>query len=667
MIDSVFSMSKPLTTRTLTVAGSLLLLLVGILSPGTLWAQITVFSECNYQGTAISLKRGIYDASALRRAGVADNSISSIVVSDGFTTTLYADDRFDGTTGTLKKSSKCLQRGKFNDQISSLTVQKQGNEKLALKAVRERYPRSEVPAGVTFYGFCDYRGKAVTLPAGDYRLSDLLEAGIKNNDISSLKVPRGYTVTAYANDFLRGDSFELPHNDNCLADDGFDEEITSLSIRVDQRLVANTSQGTEGGYLNSQSGSTSTPQTVIAYSDCNYRGAAVELPAGEYSESDLLQRGMRNNAISSLRVPEGFSVAVYENNFFRGNGALVETDVACLDGRALNDAISSIVVEGAAVNAAQNTTGSGNTSGLNDSAAVVSLYSKCGYEGNRASVPVGEYNAQQLQQLGIGDNTLSALRVNQGYEVELFFFDFFRGKSGILRADDSCLSNDGFDNEVSSIRVKRTGVAGNTSTNTNSSSTNSIAANDSDFAATVYGQCDFSGGKVSLQPGRYTQTQLAELGIGNDAVASLRVKPGFTMVLYDNGQHRGRGIPFTSDDDCLDDNNLLRRVSSLVIGQTPKRGGSSNTSNSTLGNTGGSLSSGTASSAAVVRGLNCVSLYVERNICEARRWDAISNRCKLDQIPNMSDGYLEGHVLAGNCTAANWPTLRERISNPSLR
>ena len=142
--------------------------------------------------------------------------------------------------------------------------------------------------------------------------------------------------------------------------------------------------------------------------------------------------------------------------------------------------------------------------------------------------------------------------------------------------------------------------------------------------ATVYGQCDFQGGSVSLQPGRYTQVQLRELGIGNDVIASLQVKSGYTVVLYDNGQLRGRGNAFTRNDACLDDNNLLRRVSSLVIAKTSGRTGSATTSSSS------------ASSAVLSQGLNCLSLYVERGICEARRWDAISNRCKLDSIPNLS-------------------------------
>ena len=115
------------------------LILAGLFAtPGTVHAQITVFSECNFQGKAISLQPGIYDTKSLERAGVKDDSISSVVVSDGFSATLYTDDRFDGTVGALRKSSSCLKSNTFNDKVSSLTVQKRGNEKLAAEAVDKR-------------------------------------------------------------------------------------------------------------------------------------------------------------------------------------------------------------------------------------------------------------------------------------------------------------------------------------------------------------------------------------------------------------------------------------------------------------------------------------------------------------------------------------------------
>ena len=626
------------------IAATVLLLLTSLLSVAH--AQITVFTECNFQGRAIPLTPGIYDSAALERAGVADNSISSIVVSDGFSTSLYVDDRIDGRSGTLYATSSCLDKDKFDNEISSLIVQKRGDEGKMAQAARLKYPRRDNTVAVKFYSFCDYRGVEVELGAGDYRLSDLKEAGINNNDITSIKVPRGFKVIAYENDFFRGRSIALDDNDNCLRDDGIDEQISSVSITVDESLIANNSSLANS----SSSVNQAAPDNVIAYSECNYQGLSVELKPGEYTVSDLQKLGMPNNAISSFRLPPGFSAAIYENDFFRGNGRLLEADSRCLVGDPLNDRISSIVVE-ASSTATQSGSSSSTLASAGSSAAAATVYTKCGFEGGRAGLAVGEYDAATLNLLGIKENSISSVKVNPGFQIELFFFDFLRGKSGYLRDDDNCLSNDGFDNEVSSLKITKVSETNRPLTPVDSS--------EETAAATVFGECDYTGGSVSLKPGRYTQDNLRELGIGNDLIASLKVQPGHTVVLYDNGQLRGRGVAFTADDDCVKDDGLYRRVSALIIAPTRNRN-----ANATANNSGSSQRNALV---ALDNGLKCVSLYVDRNVCTANRWNDIRKRCELDQVPSMSDGYLEQHVRAGNCTTRYWSDLQERIKKPSLR
>lgn len=619
-------------------------------------AQIIVFSECNFQGKAITLEPGLYDTSALRNAGVADDSIASVVVPDGFSTTLYADDEFKGRSGTLYAASSCLDRDRFDNIVSALTVQQRGREQAAVNRIARLYPQRSTATGATLYSFCDYRGVEVMLPPGEYRLSDLQDAGINNNDISSLKVPRGFKATLYTNDFFRGKSVVIDENDNCLRDNGIDEQISSVIIRSDERAAASAGSGQSTGAV---------PTEVVAYSECGYFGLEATLAAGEYKLEDLEKLGMPNNAISSIKVPPGYTVAIYENDFFRGAGKVLEASDECLIGDQLNDKITSIVVEAPVAGNQQNVPASSTTS---SSTAAAAVYTDCGFEGGRANLNVGVYDAEDLAKLGIRDNTISSIKVNPDYRVDLYFFDFQRGKNGYLVADDNCLSNDGFDNEISSIKVSRVGDADNSS----AKEAQPVA---SDGAAVVYGQCDYQGQSIALQPGRYTQDKLRQLGIGNDAIASLQVQPGFTVVLYDNGQMRGKGVAFTADDRCLDDNGLYRKVSAAIIvpsrnRQKPAEQNQSgalenNSSSTTISNSNSpSLAGGVE---AVQTGLKCVGLYVQRNICEARRWDDIRKRCNLDEIPSMVDGYLESHIKAGNCTSQYWSELQTRILNPSQR
>ncbi|RYF24819.1 MAG: carbohydrate-binding protein [Flavobacteriales bacterium] len=99
-------------------------------------------------------------------------------------------------------------------------------------------------AGQTFYGTpqnngvttvykdCNYGGYAVSLPTGDYTLSQLQAKGISDNDISSLKVQNGYEVVLYNNDNFAGSSVTITSDDTCLVDNSFNDVATSVRVRA---------------------------------------------------------------------------------------------------------------------------------------------------------------------------------------------------------------------------------------------------------------------------------------------------------------------------------------------------------------------------------------------------------------------------------------------------
>jgi len=84
----------------------------------------------------------------------------------------------------------------------------------------------------TVYKDCNYTGYAVSLPVGNYTLTDLQAKGILDNDISSLKVQNGYEVVLYANDNFSGSSTVLTADDTCLVDNSFNDTATSLRVRA---------------------------------------------------------------------------------------------------------------------------------------------------------------------------------------------------------------------------------------------------------------------------------------------------------------------------------------------------------------------------------------------------------------------------------------------------
>ena len=55
---------------------------------------------------------------------------------------------------------------------------------------------------------------------------------------------------------------------------------------------------------------------VTLFQHNNYQGYSVKLPEGNFTLEDLQRRGMRNDDISSLKVPSGYRVTLYENDNF---------------------------------------------------------------------------------------------------------------------------------------------------------------------------------------------------------------------------------------------------------------------------------------------------------------------------------------------------------------
>ncbi|MFX1384965.1 MAG: beta/gamma crystallin-related protein [Promethearchaeota archaeon] len=162
---------------------------------------------------------------------------------------------------------------------------------------------------IIIYQDQNYGGASQILTVGKY---DVCELSIGDNKLSSLKVPEGFNVTLYECPGFSGNTMSLTSDTPNI---GAFDDITSSIIVF---------------YRNSP----------IIYQDQNYGGNSQILTVGKYDVCDLT---IGDNKLSSLKVPEGFNVTLYECPGFSGNTMSLTSDTPNVG--AFNDMASSIIVE----------------------------------------------------------------------------------------------------------------------------------------------------------------------------------------------------------------------------------------------------------------------------------------------------------------------------------
>lgn len=168
---------------------------------------------------------------------------------------------------------------------------------------------------VHVYQDIHYSGFYSQLPIGTYTLAQLQARGITDNDITSMTVPAGYSVTVYENNNFTGASKTFTANATWLAD--WNDRITSIKIAE-------------------------VTGPVSVYQDIDFGGYAAGLDVGDYTLAQLQAKGILNNDVTSLKIATGFKVTVYDAEDFSGTSAVYISDAAWLAD--WNDRIGSLRV-----------------------------------------------------------------------------------------------------------------------------------------------------------------------------------------------------------------------------------------------------------------------------------------------------------------------------------
>jgi peptidyl-Asp metalloendopeptidase len=88
-----------------------------------------------------------------------------------------------------------------------------------------------------------------------------------------------------------------------------------------------------------------TSGSVKIFQHCAFGGYSATLPVGSYNLSRLTSLGVTDNDLSSIQVPGGFRVTLYQNDGLTGNSIVKTQNESCFTTQQFNDVVSSIKVE----------------------------------------------------------------------------------------------------------------------------------------------------------------------------------------------------------------------------------------------------------------------------------------------------------------------------------
>ena len=175
---------------------------------------------------------------------------------------------------------------------------------------------------------------------------------------------------------------------------------------------------------------TYTPSLLKAtiYQHGDFQGISKDVPIGFYAVSAL---GFPNDALSSLKVPQGLKVTLYEHNIGTGRSKVFTADAAWV-GDDFNDVTSNIKVE------------------LLTSPLKATIYEHGDFQGISKEVPIGSYGVSEI---GFPNDVLSSLKVPQGLKVTLYEHGIDQGRSKVFTADAAWVGDD-FNDTTSAIKVE---------------------------------------------------------------------------------------------------------------------------------------------------------------------------------------------------------------------
>ena len=602
--DKIYNLVKPYLSGTVTSTGGST---TDDSDNNSTSGVATLYEHSNYGGRAVSLEEGSYDYKDILAKGIVNDQISSLRVSNGYKVTIYDDEGFKGKSKEFTSDASYV-GDEMNDKTSSIKIEKINNQtstttsyntvklpngKYSIKAVaNEKYVAAE-------------NGGSDPIVANRDNYSGSWETFyIVNNDDGTVSI-KADANNKYVCAVLDEENQLTPRSDSISTWEKFkiykinDSEYGIRSaenrkyVKADLdkggKLIAGSDSiaGAWEAFHIEKVGDTTNDNVATFYENSNYGGWSVSLPEGTYNYRDIIAKGIKNDAISSLKVNSGYKVTLYNDEGFNGTSKAFTGDASYV-GDEMNDKTSSIKIE--KWNGSSSVTY--NTVKLSNGKYSIK------------SVANGKYVAAENG----GSETIVANRDNYGGSWETFYLINNDDGTVSIKADannkyvcavldeenqlvprsDNVGTWEKFqiykinDSEYG-IRSAENGkyvkadldnggklIAGSDSIAGAWEAFNIEKLGDetSSAKATFYENSNYSGWSVALSEGRYDYGTMISKGIKNDQISSIKVADGYKVTLYNDAGFAGSKKTLFTDASGLGDFN--DKTSAIVIEKVEK-------------------------------------------------------------------------------------------------
>ncbi|HEV7782006.1 MAG TPA: hypothetical protein VGO58_12120 [Chitinophagaceae bacterium] len=287
---------------------------------------VTFYNDCYSKGYSQSLRPGTYYGNQL---GILKTNISSFYITGNLRVKMYFNsDNASGYSTNFDESQSCL-TGSYNDKVRSIVIEARPAN------YQPNYPNNNYNNGnntyATVYADCNYGGNSLRLEPGNYEGNKL---GLLRYNISAIELPSNLRAKVYINnEYLSGSSYTISESSSCLS--------STLNNRIGS-LVIEERYGYNNNNNNYNNNYGNNDQLVTLYTDNSYKGLSASLLPGSYATME--QAGFIDKNLSSLTVPVGYRVVVYEKQNFQGKSFTIMASRTSFSLTGWNDRASSIVV-----------------------------------------------------------------------------------------------------------------------------------------------------------------------------------------------------------------------------------------------------------------------------------------------------------------------------------